>query len=155
MELRCHGVGVCTVDAEMRPVGTTNVSTVNLAFNKNYKDKDGQWQQETSFVKVQIFGPRAEKFAQFAKKGVPIYAEGYVKQDNWTDKDGQKKTMLVLSLTNFEIVQKTNGEKKEESSGSEKAAASPPKNKQAKKSSPEPRPVTVPSEIEDGDEIPF
>lgn len=156
MELHCFGVGVATADAETRPVGTTSVSTVNLAFNRSYKDKEGAWQKETSYVKAQIFGPRAEKFVQFVKKGVPVCVEGYLKQDNWTDKEGQKKTVLVLNLTSFEIAQKLNGENKTESTNPEKAAVSPPKNKQAKKSSPEPQPVAVAvNEVEDNDEIPF
>jgi len=156
MELHCYGVGVCTADAELRSVGTTNVSSANLAFNRSYKDKDGAWQKETSYIKAQIFGPRSEKFAQFVKKGTPVYVEGYIKQDSWTDKEGQKKTVLVLNLSNFEIVQKLNGENKIESTNPEKTAVLPPKNKQAKKSSPEPQPVTVAvNETEDSDEVPF
>jgi single-strand DNA-binding protein len=156
MELKCFGVGVATADSETRPVGQTTVSTANLAFNRSYKDKDGNWQKETSYIKAQIFGSKAEKFAQFVKKGTPICVEGYIKQDSWVGKDNEKKTVLVLNLTSFEIAQKLNGDKTVESTGSEKAAVSPPKNKQAKKSSPEPQPATVAvNETEDNDEIPF
>lgn len=152
MELKCFGVGVATADAETRMAGTTPVSTVNLAFNRSYKDKDGAWQKETSYIKAQIFGPRSEKFAQFVKKGTPVCVEGYIKQDSWVGKDNEKKTVLVLNLTSFEITQKLNGENKTEPSGSEKAVVSPPKNKKVKT---EPQPVAVASEVADGDEIPF
>lgn len=153
MELKCHGVGVCTADAELRQAGQTSVSTVNLAFNRSYKDKDGAWQQETSYIKAQIFGPRAEKFVSLAKKGVPIYAEGHIKQDSWTDKEGQKKTVLVLNLNNFDIIQKLNGENKTESTSPEKTTVSPPKNKKVKA---EPQPVSVAAnEVGDDEEVPF
>ena len=152
MELRAYGVGVATADAETRPVGTTSVSTVNLAFNRSFKDKDGTWQKETSYIKAQIFGPKADKFAQFVKKGTPICVEGYVKQDNWQTKEGEKRTVLVLNLTSFEIAQKLNGENKTESTNPEKTAVSPPKNKKVKT---EPQPVAVTSEVEDNEEVPF
>lgn len=153
MELRAYGVGVATTDAEMKSLGTTSVSSVNLAFNRSYKDKDGQWQKETSFVKAQIFGPRAEKFSQFVKKGTPVCVEGYLKQDSWNTKEGEKRNILVLNLSSFEIAQKLNGENKTESTNPEKAAVSPPKNKKVKT---EPQPVTVAvNEVEDNDEIPF
>ena len=163
MELRVYGVGVVTADAETRMAGATPVATANLAFNRNFKDKEGTWKKETSYVKAQIFGPRAEKFAQFAKKGTPVCVEGYMKQDSWTDKEDQKRTVLVLNLTSFEIVQKLNGDKANdnkdvESTSPEKTAVSPPKNKQAKKSSVEPsyaQPVAVTSEVTDDEEVPF
>jgi len=153
MELKCFGVGVATADSETRPVGQTTVSTANLAFNRSYKDKDGAWQKETSYIKAQIFGPKAEKFAQFVKKGTPVCVEGYIKQDSWVGKDNEKKTVLVLNLTSFEIAQKLNGENKTESTNPEKATVSPPKNKKVKT---EPQPVSVAAnEVGDDEEVPF
>jgi len=154
MELRTYGVGVVVADAEFKSFENGGgVGSVNLAFNRSFKDREGAWQKETSYVKAQIFGPKAEKFVRFAKKGVPIYCDGYIKMDSWQTKEGEKRTSLVLNLTNFEIVQKLNGENKIESTNPGKTVVSPPKNKQAKK---EPQPVSVAvSEVEDNDEIPF
>jgi single-strand DNA-binding protein len=163
MELKAYGVGIATTDSEMRPLGTSSVANVSLAFNKSYKDKDGAWQKEVSFVKCQIFGPRAEKFAQFVKKGVPVFVEGYIKQDSWTSTEGDKRTVLVLTLNSFEVVQKTNGETVVAASVEKEVAPAPapapPQNKKTKptavKSQPQPEPVTVPSEAEENEEIPF
>lgn len=150
MQLNSFGVGVVVADAEFKSFENGGgVGSVNLAFNRSFKDREGAWQKETSYVKAQIFGPKAEKFVQFAKKGTPIFVEGYLKQESWQTKEGDKRTTLVLNLNNFEIVQKTNGENKAE----KPVAASPPKNK---KSTPKPEPVAVAaSQVEDNDEIPF
>jgi len=153
MELKCFGVGIATTDSEQRALGASSVASVSLAFNKSYKDKDGNWQKEASFVKCQIFGPRSEKFAQLVKKGVPVFVDGYIKQDSWTSAEGDKRTVLVMTLNNFEVVQKVNGETTVAAT-TEKDVPAPPQNKKTK-TAVKPQPVTVPPEAEENEEIPF
>lgn len=107
MELKAHGVGTATVDAKLKHIGDnqTAVCNVSLAFNRSYKKGD-EWQQETAFLRVQLFGARAERMSQQVKKGTPVFVEGHLTQNNWTTKDGETRTAFVLTVRNFEICQR-------------------------------------------------
>lgn len=113
-ELGVFGVGVATADPELRSVGDNNTSvcTVNLAFNRGYKDKNDKWQNETCFLRCQVWGNKADKMAELVKKGQPIYVCGYMKQDSW-EKDGQKRVSYSVNLRDFQLCVK-NGNKKPE-----------------------------------------
>lgn len=112
-ELGIFGVGVATADPELRSVGQnkTSVCTVNLAFNRSFQDKDKKWQNEPCFVRAQVWGARADRMAEFVKKGQPMYVSGYMKQDSWEDDDGKKRVAYSLNLRDFQLCVK-NGKKK-------------------------------------------
>lgn len=121
-ELSVFGVGVATADPELRNVGEKNtaVCVVNLAFNRSFKDKNGEYQNEPCFLRAQIWGARAQRMFDLVKKGQPIYVNGYMKQDSW-EKDGQKRVAHSITLRDFQLCQK-NGKKKT----SESQSAPPP-----------------------------
>ncbi len=114
-ELKVHGVGVATADPELKFIGDkkTPVCNVNLAFNRSFKKGD-DWEQETSFMRVQMFGKRGERLAEMAKKGSLVYIEGYIVQNSWVNKEEEKRTMLLINGTNFQICVKNsaNGDAK-------------------------------------------
>ncbi len=122
-ELGVFGVGVATADPELRTVGEKGVSvcTVNLAFNRSYKNREDKWETEPCFLRAQVWGSRAERMAELVKKGQPIYVSGYMKQDSW-EKDGQKRTSYSLNLRDFQLCVK-NGKKKVETSVASTAPA--------------------------------
>lgn len=105
--LSVFGVGVATADPELRFVGEnkTALATVNLAFNRSYK-KDEKFVQEASFLKVSVWGKRAERFAELVAKGKPVYVNGYVRQENWNSDEGQKRSAITLVLTEWQLVEK-------------------------------------------------
>lgn len=110
------GIGVATADPELKYVGSKKsaVCTVNLAFNRNWKDGNGEWQKEVCYMRAQVWGARAEKMAELVKKGQPMYVQGYLKQDNW-EKDGQKRVAFSISIQDFQLCVKngkSNGETK-------------------------------------------
>lgn len=125
-ELGLFGVGVATADPELRHVGQnqTAVCTVNLAFNRSYQDKDHKWQSEPCFLRAQIWGVRAERMAEFVKKGQPIYVCGYMKQDSWEADDGKKRVSYSITLRDFQLCVK-NGKKKKSETQPASATAAP------------------------------
>lgn len=137
-ELGVFGVGVATMDPELREVGKngTVVCTTSLAFNRSYQDKDKNWQKEPCFLRVQMWGARGKKMAELVKKGSPIYITGYMKQDTWEDDNGNKKVAYSVTLRDFQVCEK-NGKKNND--------AQPVTNTAAEKS-----PVTT-----DDDDLPF
>ncbi len=79
-------------DPEFRstPSGT-NVAKFSLATDRNWRNNDGEWQQETEWHRIVVFGKRAEFVRNNLAKGRLVYVEGRIHYDSYTDKDGIKK----------------------------------------------------------------
>lgn len=93
-------------DPEMRytPNGQA-VTQFTVAVNRNYKDQDGAWQEETEWFRVVVFGQQAERAAENLRKGGKVYVEGRLQTRQWEDREGQKRytTELVANqVTNLE-----------------------------------------------------
>lgn len=79
-------------DAETR-FTTNNVSVTNfsLATTRSYKDKDGNWQNETTWHNVTGFN-LSDFYKDSLKKGKKFYIEGRISKRDYNDKDGNKRT---------------------------------------------------------------
>ena len=80
------------------------VCNFGIALNRSYKDSDGNRKEETTFVDVECFGPRAEAVGRFFTKGRAIFLEGRLKLDQWESKEGEKRSAIRVVLDNFEFV---------------------------------------------------
>ncbi|MGH9160248.1 MAG: single-stranded DNA-binding protein [Vicinamibacteraceae bacterium] len=93
-------VGNLGRDAELRftPAGVA-VSNFSLATTDRRKDsKTGDWQDQTEWHRVVLFGKQAESLQDYLKKGKQIYVEGRLQTRSWDDRDGQKRyTTEVLA----------------------------------------------------------
>jgi len=67
-----------------------------IAVNDSYKGKDGQWVDRAVWIKVQMFGPLAERMAAKLSKGDLLQVGGSLAANEWQDKDGNKRTELYL-----------------------------------------------------------
>jgi single-strand DNA-binding protein len=84
-------------DPEMRytPSGQA-VTQFTVAVNRNYKDHDGNWQEETEWFRVVAWGPLAERTAEYLRKGRKVYVEGRLQTRQWEGQDGQKRYTTEL-----------------------------------------------------------
>src|SRR3954454_1276959 len=88
-------------DPEMRytPSGQA-VTQFTVAVNRNFKDHDGNWQEETEWFRVVAWGPLAERTAEYLRKGRKVYVEGRLQTRQWEGQDGQKRyTTEVIAKT--------------------------------------------------------
>jgi single-strand DNA-binding protein len=88
-------VGNLTRDPELRytPSGTA-VTDVGLAVNDRYKNANGEWVEQPTFVDVTLWARTAEVASEYLSKGSPILVEGRLKLDTWETNDGQKRSKL-------------------------------------------------------------
>ncbi len=97
-------IGNLTRDPEKRalPNGTV-VTSLSLATNRVWKDREGNKQESTDYHNVVVFGRPAETAAQYLKKGQSVYVEGRIQTRSWDDKDGSKKyrTEIVADAVQF------------------------------------------------------
>ena len=99
-------MGRLTRDPEVRYSSSgTAIANLGIAVNRNWRNQDGQQQEEVTFVDVTAFGKRGETVGQYLKKGRPIFIEGHLRLDQWDDKQtGQKRSKLAVILDSFEFI---------------------------------------------------
>ena len=94
------------------------VLRMNVASNYRARTPEGEWQDRTEWVRVVVFGQRAEALAQHLQKGMRIYADGRLEARPWTDRTGSIRAGLELTAGEIEFA----GQRQPD--GSEEAHAS-------------------------------
>ena len=137
-------LGNLTRDIELRylPSGTALANTA-IATSRKFKDKAGENQEETCFVDLTIFGKTAEVANQYLGRGSKVLIEGRLKFEQWTDKDGGKKSKHKVAVESLKMLGTKEDKPNQEDQYHEKQ-----------------RPVPLPPkkelpEIDIDDEIPF
>ena len=104
-------MGNLTRDPEVKYTsGGTAIAKLGMAINRTWTNKEGQKQEETTFVDVDAFGRQAEVIGQYLKKGRPVMIEGRLKLDQWDDKQtGQKRSKLGVTLEGFQFLDSGGG----------------------------------------------
>lgn len=73
----------------------------SLATNESYLDKAGNWQNQTQWHKLVIWGKMAEKMAQSLDKGDQILIRGKLEHRSYEDKDGVKRITSQVNVRNY------------------------------------------------------
>lgn len=99
-------MGNLTRDPEVRYAQNgTPIINFGLAVNRRFKDSEGNWTDEPTFVDITMFGKRGEAFARFHGKGKPAFIEGHLRYDTWEDKQGGgKRSKLYVVGETWEFV---------------------------------------------------
>jgi single-strand DNA-binding protein len=103
---KCLIIGNLGRDPEMRytPSGQA-VTQFTVAVNRNYKDQQGDWQEETEWFRVVAWGPLAERTAEYLRKGNKVFIEGRLQTRQWEGQDGQKRyttELIANTIQNLE-----------------------------------------------------
>ena len=93
-----HLMGRLTFDPELRRISSgTAVTDLRTAVNRSWQGNDGERREEVAYIDVTVWGKQAENCCQFLRKGSLVFVEGYLKMDQWDDKEtGQKRTKLKV-----------------------------------------------------------
>lgn len=103
-------IGNLTRDPELRyvPSGSA-VASFTIAMNRVYKLQTGEKKEETSFVRVVVWGRLAEVCGEYLKKGSPVFVEGRLQSRSWDGPDGQKRSTLEVIATNIQFLRAGSG----------------------------------------------
>ncbi len=90
-------IGNLGADPELRytPSGKA-VANLRVAVNDNRRGPDGEWVEETMWLRVEVWDQAAERAAEQLRKGHKVYAEGQLRAREYEGSDGQKRTSLEL-----------------------------------------------------------
>jgi single-strand DNA-binding protein len=85
-------VGTLGKDPEVRYSQSGGaITSVSLATNEKWKDKNGEMQERTEWHRVKFFGRLAEIAGEYLKKGGQCYVEGKLRTEKYTDKQGVER----------------------------------------------------------------
>ncbi|GBD89579.1 single-stranded DNA-binding protein [bacterium BMS3Abin04] len=83
-------IGNLGQDAEHRfTTNNTEITSFSVATTYGYKNRDGEWVNETTWHNVIAFS-LSDFFKNALKKGRKVYIEGRISKRNYENKDGQK-----------------------------------------------------------------
>jgi single-strand DNA-binding protein len=98
-------IGNLTRDVELRYLQSgTAVTDIGLAVNDKYKNSNGEWIEEVTFVDVTAWGRTAEVMSEYLSKGSPVFIEGRLKLDTWEGQDGQKRSKLKVTCDRMQLI---------------------------------------------------
>jgi len=94
--------GRLTADAEVRDVkNDKKVTAFTVAVNKRYKNKAGEKQEKTSFIRCAYWLNAG--LAIYLTKGAIVEINGLIEAEAWTDKNGQAQANLICSVDNIKL----------------------------------------------------
>ena len=111
-------VGNLGRDPELRytPQGIA-VCSFTMATNEKRRDKSGETQDITTWFKITLWRQQAENAAKYLTKGSPVYIEGRLKIEEWTDRDNNNRYTLDVQATDMHFISAGRGEGGGEYSG--------------------------------------
>lgn len=75
----------------------------SLATTERVKDKSGEWENQTQWFNIVMFGKVAETYSKLIAKGSKIFVEGKFKSDEY-EKDGVKRQSFSIIVSDFNNV---------------------------------------------------
>ena len=99
------GTMVRSVELKYLPSGVA-IGNFAIAVNQDYKDKQGQKVEKTSFFDVKVVGKQSEIISQYFSKGSRIGISGELEQETWKDNQGQNKSRVIIKLEKFSFIDK-------------------------------------------------
>jgi single-strand DNA-binding protein len=82
----------------------TAVCHFTMATNEKRKDRNGEMQDVTTWFRVTLWGRQAENASQYLAKGRPVYIEGRLRVEDWTDRDGKSRYTLEVHATEMQFL---------------------------------------------------
>ena len=80
------------------------VANITIATSSRYKSKTGEMVEETEWHRVTFFGRLAEIASQYLKKGRPVYVEGRIKTNKYTDKNGVERYSTDVIASEMQLL---------------------------------------------------
>lgn len=92
-------VGNLVEDPELRftPSGVA-LAKIRFAVNRRYQDREGAWQEDTSFFTGTCWRDTAENVAESLTKGSRVIVVGRLNQRSWETNEGEKRSTIEVDV---------------------------------------------------------
>ncbi|HLF59644.1 MAG TPA: single-stranded DNA-binding protein [Acidimicrobiia bacterium] len=91
-------IGNLVDDPELRftPSGVA-MAKIRMAVNRRWQ-KDGEWQEDTSFFTGTVWREQAESAAESLQKGARVIVTGRLEQRTWETDQGEKRSVVEIQI---------------------------------------------------------
>ena len=147
-------IGNLGADPEVRRLESgVAVAKLRLATNESYKDKDGNWQDQTEWHNVVLWRAAAERAENQLKKGMTVYVEGKLSTRKWQDQEGKDRYTTDVVANYFRNMgRRQNNNEGGSGTSFPGAADAPPATNSAPAA---PQPAAIDTSPQDDDDLPF
>lgn len=103
--LKASVVGNVGNDPELKYTsGGTALLRFNVASNYRSKNQAGEWEDRTEWLRVAVFGQRAERLGDHLRKGMKVFVDGRLEARPWTTQAGELRAGLELAANDVEFM---------------------------------------------------
>ncbi len=95
-------LGRSVKDAELKYVGESRVATFRLVSNRRIKKRDDTYNEKATYIDCEVWNQRADYASSYVKKGTPVLVRGQLETDEWTSKEGQKRSKLKIYVSEIQ-----------------------------------------------------
>jgi single-strand DNA-binding protein len=105
---RVYLVGRLTKDPEVKHTQSgKSVVNARMAINHPYRDGDGNWQEETTYIDVVAWQRLAELCGEFLNKGSAVLVEGRLRSRSWETQEGKNRNVIEVRADRVQFLDKT------------------------------------------------
>lgn len=99
-------IGNAGKDAELRYMATgTPQCKFSMAVNNRRRNQTtNEWEDQTEWFNILIWGDMAERVSQYITKGKSVYVEGRLQTRTWDDDQGQKHYMTEVIAQTVQLL---------------------------------------------------
>lgn len=98
-------IGNLTKDPELRSRDTMSICRFTVAVNDRKKNQQtGEWEDNTSYIPVVVFGRQADNCDRFLSKGRKVAVNGRIQTGSYTKQDGTKVYTTDVIANNVEFL---------------------------------------------------
>jgi single-strand DNA-binding protein len=91
-------IGNLVEDPELRFTASgVAMANIRIAVNRRWQ-KDGEWQEETSFFGGTLWREAAENAAESLQKGMRVIVSGSLEQRSWENQQGEKRSVVEIRI---------------------------------------------------------
>jgi len=91
-------IGNLVEDPELRFTASgVAMANIRVAVNRRWQ-KDGEWQEETSFFGGTLWREAAENAAESLQKGMRVIITGSLEQRSWENQQGERRSVVEIRI---------------------------------------------------------
>lgn len=79
-------------------------ASFSVACSKRYRDANDEQKEQTTWVNCVAFGGIVDVIESYVGKGTPLFIEGELYVSNFTDQQGNKKSVTEVRVANMQIL---------------------------------------------------
>lgn len=81
----------------------------SIAVNRRKRTGENAWEDEANFFNCVYMGRAAESINQYLEKGRQVAIQGELRQNRWTDQQGQARSTVEIFVNNLELLASPQG----------------------------------------------